>query len=100
MDLVHEVKHHHRPAVCRAELVLDGQHSAHRPFQAFVRRGLVVEPDGVEVLRILKVAHGGEGDVDQPVREVIARLHFGAYDPDDFNAEAIDADSFAQRVTP
>src|SRR5678815_1905646 len=100
MDLFHEVKHENGAAVIRVELVIDGHHPAHGLFQAFVRSGLIVEPDGVEVARILKVAHGAEGDVYQAVGIVIASLHFRAYNSDDFNAKAIDADSFAQRVTP
>src|SRR2546421_11151725 len=64
VNLFHEVKHHHGAAISRVELVLDGHHSAHRALQALVSSGLVVEPDGVEVLRILEVADGGEGDVD------------------------------------
>src|SRR4030095_15907122 len=100
MDLFHEVKHENGAAVSRVELVIDGHYPAHSLFQALVRSRLIVEPDGVEVARILKVAHGGEGDVDQAVGIVIASLHFRAYHPDDFNAKTIDANSLSKRVTP
>src|SRR5712671_4857409 len=71
LDLFHEVKYHHGAAISRVELVLDGHHSAHGTFQAFISSGLVVEPDGIQVLRILNVTDGGERDVDQAVNIVI-----------------------------
>ena len=78
VDLFHEVKHVHGSPVSRVELVFDGHHGAHGVFQIFVRRCLIAEPDGVEVVRIFNVAQGGEGDVEDAVNIVVACLHLGA----------------------
>ena len=45
---------------------------------------------------VLEVAHGGEGDVDDAVDVVVALLHLGAEDADDFEAESVDANGLAQ----
>ena len=42
-----------------------GQHAAHLALDQFELIAFVVEPDAVEVVRVLQVAHGGEGNVDQ-----------------------------------
>ena len=49
-------------------------------------------------MRVLQVAHGGEGDVDHAVDVVISLLHLGAQNADDFEAQTIQADVFAQRI--
>src|SRR6267154_1082801 len=49
-------------------------------------------------MSIFEVAHGGEGHIDDAVNVVIARLHLGAEDADDFKADAIKANMLAESV--
>jgi len=82
------------------ELVLLGQDIAHRLLDARVIVGLVVEPDGVQVVGVLEVAHGGEGDVHDAIHVVVTFLHLGGQDADDLEADAVNADVLAQCVAP
>src|ERR1035437_7924269 len=92
MDLSHQVEHFHSLPVRLVELVLCRQDGADRLFQALVLRRLVGEPDGVQVMCILQLAHSAERDVYHAVYIVISLLHFGAQDTDDFEAEAVNPD--------
>ena len=98
VDLLHQIKDKQGAAVGGIELVLRGHDVAHRLLDPFIVVGLVIEPDGIEVVSVLEVAHGGEGDVDDAIDIVVARLHLGAENADDFKADAIDADVLAQGV--
>ena len=78
------------------EVVLLGENPAHLVLHQFVFIALVVEPDAVQVVRVLEIAHGAEGDVDHLVDAVVALLHMrreNAYDP---VADAVDAYVLAQ----
>jgi hypothetical protein len=55
----------------------------------------IAQPERVEVMSVFKIAHGGEGDVDDAIDIVIPCLHLGAQNTDDFEADAIQADVFA-----
>src|SRR5579863_100258 len=98
MDLGHQVEYFHGLAIGLIELVLGRHNRADRLFQQFVFRSLVRKPDGIQVMRILQIAHRAEGDVHHPVYIVIALLHFGFQDADDFEAEAVHPDVLPQRV--
>src|ERR1700733_3075703 len=57
---------------------------------------LIVEPDAVEILRVLDVAHGAEGDVDLPVAVALCPfLHFGGEDTDDGEQHSVEPDALA-----
>ena len=70
----------------------------HRLLQPEIFRCFVVEPDGVEIVGVFQIAHGGEGDVADAIDVVIAGLHFGRQHADHFKADAINANPFVQRV--
>src|SRR6266478_10117688 len=50
-------------------------------------------------MRVFQIAHGGEGDVQDPVNVAVSLLHFGAQDTNDFEAEAVNPDALTQRVS-
>src|SRR5208337_580133 len=98
VNLLHEIKDHQRAAVGGIEFVLRTHDVAHGLLDPLIVAGLVIEPDGVEVVSVLEVTHGGEGDVDDAIDIVVAGLHLGAKHADDFKADAIDADMLAEGV--
>ena len=49
-------------------------------------------------MRVLQIAHRGEGDVDHAVDVVVSLLHLGAQNADHFKAETIQPDVLPQRV--
>src|SRR4029077_5081008 len=100
VNLFHQIKHAHGTAVGLTELVLGGQDGACRLFESCVLWSFVVEPDGIEVVSVLQVTHGGERDVDGTINVIVALLHYRAEDADHFEAKAIDADALAQCVAP
>jgi hypothetical protein len=97
-SLLHKIKDKQCAAVGGIEFVLRGQDVAHGLLDPFIVVGFVVEPDGVEVVGVLEVAHGGEGDVDDAIDIVVAGLHLGAENADNFKADAVDADVLAEGV--
>ena len=98
VNLLHKIKDKQGAAVRGIELVLRAHDVAHGLLDPFIVVGLVVEPDGVEVVGVLEVTHGGEGNVDDAIDIVVASLHFGGENSDDFKADAIKADVFADGV--
>src|ERR1700720_1391356 len=98
MNLLHEVKDKQSAAVGGVEFVLRGKNSVHGARYPFVIVGLVNEPDGVEVMSVLEVAHGGEGNIGDAIDIVVAGLHFGAENAYHFKADPVDANVFAQGV--
>src|ERR1700692_2432221 len=99
MKLHHEVEHPHGLMIRLAKLMLRGQDGADRRLDSLVVRGIVVKPDGIEGVRILKIAHRGKGNIDHAVYVVVSLLHFGAQNADNFKAETVKPDVFPQRVT-
>ena len=65
VNLGHQVEDLDSLAVRLVELMLRRHDGANRLFQALVFRGLVGEPDGIEVVRALDFAHGAEGNIDR-----------------------------------
>src|SRR5664279_2933967 len=98
VDLLHEIEHHECAAVGGIESVLRGHGVAHGLLNPCIVVGLVIEPDGVEVVSVLEVTHGGEGDVDDAIDIVVAGLHLGAENTDDLKADAINTNALAQGV--
>ncbi len=98
MNLLHQIKEHEGSAIGGIELVLCSHDVAHRLLDPFIVVGLVIEPDGVEVVGVLEVTHGREGHVDDAIDIIVARLHLGTENTDDFKADAIKANVFAQGV--
>src|ERR1700674_2824475 len=99
MELRHQVEYFHGLVVGLVELVLRRHDGADRLSQFLVLRSQVGEPDRVQVMGILQIAHGAEGDVYDAVDIVISLLHFGAQDADDFEAQAVNPDALTQRVS-
>src|SRR5256885_9428842 len=89
VHLLHEVEDEHRTAVAGIELVLLRDHAADRPLQAQVVVHFIPEPDGLQVVGIGQVPHGGERDIYDAVYIVIAVLHFMLQDADHFEAQAV-----------
>ncbi len=89
VNLLHKIKNEQSAAVGGIELVLRGHDVAHGLLDPFIVVGLVIEPDGVEVVGVLEVAHGGEGNVDDAIDIVVTGLHLGTKNTDDFKADAI-----------
>src|ERR1017187_3709497 len=99
VNLHHQIKDIQSATVGGIELVLLGHDVARRLLDAFIVVGFVIEPDRVEVVRVLEVAHGGERDVDDAIDIVVAGLlHPGGEHTDNLKADAIDANVLAQRV--
>jgi hypothetical protein len=98
VKLLHQIIDTQGAAVGGIELVLRGHGVAHRLLDPFIVVGLVIEPDGVEVMGVFEVTHGGEGDVDDEIGIVVAAGHLGAENPDDFKADAVNADVLAEGV--
>ena len=63
-----------------------GQHLAHLPFDLFELIAFVAQPDAVQVVRILQVAHGGERNIDDAVDAVVAFLHARRQHADHFES--------------
>src|SRR5450631_4220415 len=100
MNLLHQVEYFQGAAVGRVELVLLGQRISDRLLKSQILRSLIVEPDGVEIVRVFQITHGSEGDKADTVDIVITRLHFGSQYADDLEAETVNANSFVQRAAP
>src|SRR5208282_1915320 len=98
VNLLHKIKNKHGAPISGIESVLRRHNVAHRSLDPFIVVGLVIEPDGVEVVGVLQITHGGEGHVDHAINIVIASLHLRAEHADDLKADAIDADILAQSV--
>src|ERR1700691_1816880 len=98
VDLHHEVRDIQGAPVGGIESVLRSQDIAHGLFDAQVVVGFVIEPNGVEVVSVFKITHGGEGDINDAIDIVVAGLHLRAEDADHFVADAIEANVFADCV--
>src|ERR1700690_4399543 len=77
VDLHHKIKDHEGAAVGGIELVLRGHDVAHGLLDPFIVIGFVIEEDGIEVVSVLEVAHGGERDVDDAIDMVVTGLNLG-----------------------
>src|SRR5271166_6184289 len=97
-QLLHHVVDEHRTFVVGLEVVLLGQHSAHLVLDKFVVITFVVEPDAVKIMRVLQVAHGGEGNVDNLIDVVIAFLHVRRKNSNHLEANAVNPDELPQCV--
>ena len=84
VHLGHDVENLDGLMVALIEFVRHGENCAHGLLQAFVLRSLVIKPDGVEIMRVFEVGHGGERDVHHAVYVAVALLHFRTEDPDHF----------------
>jgi len=80
----------------RIESVLLRHGVAHRLLDPLVIVGLIVEPDRVKVVRVLEIAHGGEGNVNNAIDVIVARLHLRGKNANHFKADPIDADVLAK----
>ena len=98
VHLHHKVKDHQGAAVGGIEFVLRRNDVAHGLLNPLIVVGLVIEPDGVEVVSVLEIAHGGEGNVHNAIDIVVARLHLGSENANDFKADAVEANVFAQSI--
>ena len=79
------------------EVVRRAQRFAHVLFDQLIV-AVIVEPDAVEILRVLDVAHGAEGHVDLAVAVVLfALLHLGREHADDGEQHAVQANGLAHR---
>src|SRR5581483_10846847 len=99
MDLGHKIEHSHGTAVGLAELVLCCHYFSSRLFKPFVFRCFIVEPNRVEIVSILKITHGCKRYIDNTIYIVVSLLHFGFQYANDFEAQPIKANVFAQSVT-
>src|ERR1700733_1603001 len=95
MDLDHEIKDIEGAVVGGNKSMLCAQDITYGLLDSFIVVALIAQPERVEVVSVFKVAHGGEGDVDDAIDVVIPCLHLGAKNTDDFEADAIQADVFA-----
>src|ERR1039458_1475651 len=96
LQLLHHVEDEYGALVIGLEVVLLGEDGAHLVFYQFVFVALVIVPDAIQVVRVLKIAHGAERDVDQIVDAVVPLLHVrreNAYDP---VTDTVDAHVLAQ----
>src|ERR1700719_408813 len=59
---------------------------------------LVIHEDAVKVVRVLDVAHGAIGEIDQRIHVFVAVGNRVLEHADDFVRDAVNADTFAQRV--
>src|SRR5258708_17502067 len=98
VNLLHQIKDHEGAAVGGIEFVLRGRDVAHGLLDPLIVIGLVIEPDAVEIVSVFEVTHGGERNVDDAVDIVVAGLHFGVENADNFEANAVEANVFAQGV--
>src|SRR5579859_830787 len=95
MYLRHDVEDSYSLPVRLIELVLARHDRAHCWFDALELRSLVVEPDRIQIMCVLQIAHGREGHVNDPVDIVIALLHFCGKYADDFKTEPVQPDMLA-----
>ena len=98
VELLHEIKDAQGAAIGGIEFMLRAHDVAHGLLDPLIVVGLVIEPDGIKVVGILQVAHGGKGDVDDTIGIFVAGLHLGSENTHDFEADAIDADVLAEGV--
>ena len=60
----------------------------------------VVHEEAGNVLGVVEIAHGAEGNDDEAIVVIIAVLDFTLIDSHDFKADAVDADVLSQRRLP
>ena len=92
----HQVGHIDGPMV-RGAKVVGRSHGFTQVLLGQLIVAVVVEPDAVQVLRVLQVAHGVEGHVDLPVAVVVvAFLHLGTEHADNGEHHTVEADRLSQ----
>ncbi len=83
-------------AVVGAEIVVSGQHRADDASQLLVVLAFVVHEDAGDVLGVVEIAHGAEGNHHKAVVVVVAALDLALVDAHHFKAQAVDADILSQ----
>ena len=79
-----------------AEVVMPGEHAAHHARELLMIPPVIIHKNSGDVLRIVEVAHGAEGDDDHAVVVVVAALHLVLVNANHLKTDAGDTDALSQ----
>ena len=84
-------------AIVGAEVMVTSEDATHDARELLVILPLVIHEQTGDILRVVEVAHGAEGDHDHGVVVVVSALDLVLINADDLKGDAIDSDVLSDR---